>query len=336
MEQNNLQSQNSDAHPSGAPIMPSTTQSKDASSMLIHLRTMKDDVADAIKRQHETLVTISLAEEKKKLTRQKEETLKVSAEHSPAPIPKRFGRSAFVVIVISVLVGIGVGVKFFWPNIQAVFIAMTTREIEVEKTPKETPIPEKLVPALIRTDTERRFITDKQTYAQITSAVAEDRRLSIPEGTIKNFSFESTNSGDPSTPLSLSINQLFSFLNTPVPQLLSRALETPFMAGLFGETSSLATPFVILKVSNKDIAVAGMLDFENTLPTFVNNIFGTTLIKIDTPKVKFRTVIISGRDARILENSSGVIVYAFADLNTVVIAQSKITLEKLLVLAKGE
>ena len=337
MEQNNVQPQgmnpNSLNTTPAAPIKPVTS----GSSTLIRLRTMKDDVADAIKRQNETLVSITLAEEKRKEERRKTAELVQQKSGTPAPLvaPKRIGRFVIVAIIVAVLVGLGFAAKIFWPKLQSAFTSTTTKTPKPATKPEVAIVSKKLVPSLIPADTEHRFITSKETPAQISQAINNDRQTGVAESAIKNLSFESTSPSEATTaPATISINQFFALANISVPNLLSHALENSFMAGLIGEASGVVTPFIILKVSDKDIAVAGMLDLESNISPIFEKIFGTTPEAAGVSKAKFRTVVINGRDARIFEGKSNTIAYAFANPQTIVIAQSKIALEKLLVLAE--
>lgn len=333
MDKNNLQFQNS--RPLSNPKPPTKTPAQNPSS-LIRLRTMKDDVADAIKRQNETLVSITLAEEKQKIARRKAEEL--ALQTSPAGnggAPKRIHRLLVIIVLIAVVGALGFGVKFLWPTLQSFWTKTSTENLVKPETKKpKPPAPKNLRPSLIPADTERRFSVNTQTLTEISSAINADITQGIPENTVKNMSFETGNLSDAtqSNASSVSINRLFSFTNIALPGLLARTLEPQFMVGLFGEAGGEATPFIILKVSDKDIALAGMLDLEPKLASFFDALFGTTLNTEVSQKGKFRSLAISGYDVRILENKSGTIAYVFANPQTILITQSKTSIEKILVL----
>lgn len=333
MELNNSQPQGvASGSTNQTPATP-TKSTVQSTSTLIRLRTMKDDMADAIKRQNETLVTITLAEEKQRAERRKVEELALqkSSVATPKPTPKRIGRFVVIVVLVVVLIGLGFAIKILWPKLQSAFTAATTKTPKTEtKTKDISPVSSKrLAPSLLPADSELRIIGTKEGLTQTAARIAEDQLLGIAEGTVKNLYFD--NSEGQATQNPLSIRQFFLLTNISVPNLLALALENPFMVGLLGEPNSVTTPFVILKVSDKDIAVAGMLDLETSLPSLFDNIF---VPRPSLANTKFRTTVISGKDARILEDKFGVIAYAFADPQTIVIARSKTALEKLIALAQ--
>jgi hypothetical protein len=233
------------------------------------------------------------------------------------------------------LIGIGIGTKVLWQKLRSAPAESIAPPINNPSRPKDSVDSKKLAPALIAVNDERQFMVGRDTLNQVVMANSEDRRKRIAKGAVRNLLFESPSlSGSRIDPANVSTNQFFSLAEMSIPDLLLRTLEPVFMAGLFGETTS-TTPFIILKVSDKDIGIAGMLDMEAKLPILFNNVFGSAPITATDTQGKFRGTIVGEHDARILEHKSETIVYAFADTFTIVITQSKSALESLLPMTKN-
>ena len=78
------------------------------------IRTMKIDVAEAIKKQNETFVSIALAEEKKQLQKRGEA---LSAQANVAPnAPKPRGRMVIIVIFLLIIIALGLAYVFVLPR----------------------------------------------------------------------------------------------------------------------------------------------------------------------------------------------------------------------------
>lgn len=297
------------------------------------IRTMKSDADEAIKRQNETAVSIAIAEEKK---RAEVVASKQAQNKAVSSAPKPVGRALVVVVILLICTALGLAYVFVSPKLGAIKLpkisipsfgkpAGTTSSVSI------TPATASLAYSLIPAQSEKRFDINKQTPAQIFSAIPLEQEY--PES-IKNLYFTET-AGATST--EISANRFLTFAKLQAPEILTRSLEKQFMAGIFEESmqtnpNGRATPFLILKVSSYETGLAGMLEWEASLPRGFDTIFGT---KVANPaNTKFRDVVILGKDARILEGAGGnTIAYTFANKNTIVLAGSRTALEKLLPLA---
>jgi len=326
------------------------------------IRTMKSDAALAIKDQKETLVSIAIAEKKKKEERKEEvktsrekaespekktEIQKPSAPGVP-PAPRPIGRIVVVLGVILVLVGLGFGVKFALPLIQNISLpSISLPSLPIFGTPgtgePTQPSPGQPTPsltaAIIAPQYEKRFDISKDTPEHVFEAVASERGSGLTPGSIKNLYFTeetSTTEGTPSTAV-ISANRLVILVGKSAPEILTRSLEKPFMAGFIGEENSTATPFLILKVSGYDTGFAGMLAWEATIPRFFDTLFGTKFASTSLDPATFRDIVILGHDARSLKGTpiTG-ITYTFANPTTIVIAGSQSALEKLVPMVSGK
>lgn len=300
------------------------------------IRTMKNDAAEAIKRQNETSVSIALAEEKKVARARAEAALAKQAQgETTGPAPKRIGRFFIVTGMALVIVAAILAYLFILPKLKDVSVITpsvpsSSKPVDtapMTTAPKLAPIASSLVPA----QTEKRFNITKETPSQIFTAIAKERRQGNSAGSIKNFYFTEEVGSDSTV---IPASRLLSFANISAPEILTRSLEKSFMAGFFGEADGGATPFLIFKVSSYDTGLAGMLEWEANLPSSFDTIFGTSVDSGVLSKTKFRDITVLGKDARIIDTALGdTIAYAFTNQNTIVIAGSKTALEALIPIA---
>ena len=317
----------------GAPVPPRTPTTNT-------IRTMKIDAAEAVRTQNETLVSMTLAEEKKKAARREEiEKKEASAVPGTKPAPKPIGRVILVLGLVVVVTGIGFGIYFVLPTLRTINLPSislpsfgTTAPGQPLKT-NGTSRSVTLAPSLIPAQSEKRFTINKETPEHLFSMVAVERTAGVTPGTIRNLYFaeEATDTACKTTIASISPNKLLLLTDISAPAILARSLETPFMAGLYGEEGSQATPFFVFKVSGYDTGFAGMLAWEKDLPHFFDTVFGTKFLATPSTSIKFHNTVISGHDVRALEGlPAGSIFYTFANLNTVIITGSRGALESLL------
>lgn len=106
-----------------------------------------------------------------------------------------------------------------------------------------------------------------------------------------------------------------------------------------------ADPFIILNMTNFDIAFAGMLEWEKTLSTDLAPLFGDPVIETFDSSARtstqvrrafFKDVIASNKNVRLLldENGHDRIIYTFINQNTIIITTTRLALEKLIPLVK--
>lgn len=313
---------------------PKPTQSenpKQTASRLI--RTMNNDAAEAIRVQNETAVSIAMAEQKK-AERALAAANKEKLPENTIPAPKRISRIFIIAGLLLIIAIVALAYTFLLPKLQNVRILPTpntTENIPVTPAPMETKTPVTLAPSLVVAQSEKRFDITKETLAQISSSISEEQKFGTPASSIKNLYFtESATSGD----TSIATARLLDFAGIKAPEIIVRSLEKAFMAGFVGEGNGGAVPFFIFKVSGHETGVAGLLEWEVNLPGLFSAIFGTQTNQGFIPNIKFRDIVVSGKDARVLNVSPSVtITYAFANLNTIVITQSISALETLLPLA---
>lgn len=301
------------------------------------IRTMKLDMAEAVKNQHETTVSIAIAEEKKKTAAAAEAKAKAPAEQTPAtPAPKPHGRFVVVLVILILIAALGAAYVFLLPKLTTIHFQFP--KISLPALPsfsKKAPVSPVIQtaplfsPSIISAQSETSHDITTEASSIIAFGVGQEEGSGIELGAIKNIHF--TESAVSST-TQISAARFLSFAGAQAPDILTRSLDNEFMAGILGQGSAPAIPFIILKVSDYNLGLAGMLQWEPSISRTFDALMGTAYGKDSS--VKFHSDIIGGKDARILAFPfGGTIAYAFADQSTVVIAGSRVALETLLPLA---
>lgn len=300
------------------------------------IRTMKNDAEEAIRSQNETSVSIAIAEEKKRAQEQAKVVLS-KQPHSEAPPPvKRVGRFFIVVIFLFGVIAMGLAYVFLLPTLKNITLPIVSipsfgKPTEIAPPAPATPKIEPLAPSLIPAQSEKRFNITKKLPEKIFEEISSLRKQGNSAGSIKNLYF-AEESG--SSLGAISANRFFGFLDIQTPEVFTRSLEKLFMVGFFGEANGGTTPFFIFNVSDHDLGLAGMLEWERTLPHFFDTIFGTNIENGMTATTKFHDVIVLKMDARALNTTfGGTLVYTFINRNTLIISSSLPSIEALVSLA---
>lgn len=297
------------------------------------VRTMQNDAEEAIKTQHESAVSIALAEEKKRVELQAKLAVDKQIQNEmTGRTQKRVGRVFIVIIFTLIIIAVALAFIFVLPKIKNITIPTTTPAIsEPTKTTvpvQEAPKAEPLAPSLIHAQSEKRFNIANETPEKIFAEISNERRNGISASAVKNFYIYENG-----VESAITASRFFSFVNISVPEIFIRSLEKDFMVGFFGESNGGTAPFIILRVSDHDIGLSGMLEWENDLPRFFDTIFGTNIVNGVT-RMKFNDISIDKHDARYLSVVFGnTVAYAFVNENTIVISSSITSLKELLVLA---
>ena len=301
------------------------------------IRTMKSDEADAIKKQNETTVSIAMAEEKKraqKINSAEKGALATAGDVVP-PAPKRIGRIVILGVIIVIIIALISAYIFIVPKLKNV--SLPTLSVPTFGKPSETitasstPLVLPIAPSIIPAQAEKRFDISKESPATVLSAVMTERKKELSVNSIKNFYFTEDSESDS---LGISINRFLRFVGITAPETITRSLEKPFMVGLLGEQGGNTTPFIIMKFSDSEVALAAILEWESAIPHIFDVIFGSTVNTGLVATTKFYDMVINGKDARYSDVTPTItIAYAFANPTTLVIAESKSALETLLPLA---
>lgn len=315
------------------------------------MRTMKGDMARAIEEKNESLVSIALAEQRKKAAQleaqRAQEKEKTSAhDASPSVAPRPHGR-LFLVVVLLILVGavgaLGVVLVRVLPSLTIQLPDISLPNFGGPDTSPETDNPSPvtppviLVPSLIPAQAEKKIDITGKSPEHIFAEIVDEYTFGVEKGVIKNIYFTEEVKGEEGNMVAqaISAERLLGLLDFRVPEMLTRALDDDFMVGFLGE-EKWTTPFLVLKVSSHDGGLAGVLLWEKKLPYFFDTVFGKTVSATSSPQIAFRDVVVGGRDVRTGEmGGMKGISYTFVDATTVIIAGSKSALEELLAKNSG-
>lgn len=309
------------------------------------LRTFQGDVAQAIKEQNASYVTIALAEKRKQETETRQQkgpaqfieerpkpiyekpvTPIITEKVSPVVTPKNPELKKNILLSIGsalfILIGIG-SVTFFY-----------LLQKEADKAIIETPTGTSVVGW---TEKETFSITgkDKEDFTDYVYKTRGEKTLG--EGEI--FYVEITDSlGNESTP-----QDFFTTLKIGAPANLVRAFNKKMMFGFF-RLKDTNIPFLLLSLESFDRSFDGMLSWEKTMFNDIGEFFNQNILPIyETPSTatssevkniitlnealqkEFTDETLFNKDARILENTKGetILLYSFLDKETLLITSNE-------------
>lgn len=321
----------------------SPSPKKDEAPVINVLRTMRADATDAIAKQNETVASIALAEAKKQeQARLNAIAMQQLQNEQAAKAPKRHNRFFIVLMLLLALVVGRIVFKLLQPKLVSLFSAATSVSIPkfgstTTGTPATAGTPEpvaQLAPALLAQQSEKRFALSNETPEHVSAMIAVERTGGLASGSIKNLYFSDEVATDSIlAAAAVPAPRFFTFMGARAPDTVVRSLQDSFMLGLFGNDDSTAAPFIILKIYDYNTGRAGMLAWESSLAGDFDAIFATKISSNVPGSEKFRDIVVSGHDARILGSVLGTtILYTFFDPSTVIITNSQSALGNLLTL----
>jgi len=278
-------------------------------SPLKQIRTFQGDVAEALARQRESLVTIQRAELLRKNTARPNE--KTALETS-----KRKKDLFFLYFGSFILIALG-------------FIGSWYAYNEYLRK-ASTPIIIAPANRFISTDTEINLGfsgTSRESLINALSGSAEN----IPNEKLGQITLR--NGSGNNGPLLLT-SELLDKLKSRAPGSLVRSFNPLFMYGAFGKSvnTGLASTFLIIKLDSFENAFAGMLTWEKNISQDIGPLFATaSLLKNVPPESAFVDVIDRNKDIRMLEiDGRSALLYTFLDNNMLIITDNIETLRILL------
>ncbi len=292
------------------------------------IRTFKSDVEDAIK-GGVSGTTIVLAEQKKR-------------QHEVRDMREKPPLSSFYVtsIIATIMLVLG-GLVFF------------SLYFFIPKNKTEKPV--LVAPKLIVAEFEKEINVDGIDRVKLVSILTTQRDSSfLQAGSILHTYFTK---GTEAAKTNVTAKEFLRLLNTSAPAPLIRSLEDAFMYGFHGWGSN--QPFLILKTSSYETSFSGMLEWEKSMTKELGPLFiieekkqipltGTstpqslggkglattsaTTTKNETAPSQFFDVILKNKDARVLKNKDGSIIflYSFIDNHTIVMTTNETTLKELI------
>ena len=271
---------------------------------LKQIRTFQGDVAEALQKEHSSLISIQQAEQLKKNSVQPDTN--TSRKNSNNRI------ESFYLFIGSVLL-LSLGVVGTWyaynefvkRSATPIITAPANRFISVDTE------------ANISLATDSREVLIKTLSDAIQDVTAREMRHVI-------FTKQM---GTTETSYLFPTSEFFKILKTRTPASLIRALDPLFMFGAFGKST-----FLIIKLSSFENAFAGMLAWEKNLSQDIGPLFATAELSRDIPlESVFTDVTDKNKDVRVLAlKGQQVLLYSFFDNNMLIITDNIETLRVLI------
>src|SRR3989338_10287726 len=276
---------------------------------LKQIRTFQGDVAEALQRQQESLVSIQRAEYLRKNTNQS--SVNISQENS-----KRKTDLFFLVIGSFILFSLGVAGAWYAYN---EFVRRATTPIIVAPANR-----------FLSTNTEKNL--------DLTSASRETliNTLSITTENIpsENLWHIILRKGPGSESPFISTSEFLTILESQAPGSLIRAFDSIFMFGALGESPVIGgtSTFLIIKLVSFENAFAGMLEWEKNMSQDIGPLFITApLLRGVPPETVFVDITDRNKDVRMLKyKDRGLLLYTFFDNNMLIITDNIETLRILI------
>lgn len=277
-------------------------QEKQKQSPLKQIRTFQGDVADALKTQNESVVSIQRKEQAK---RSLEPEIEKDIQDD---------RKKLFLLILGVLVLTGLGSLVGWYAYHE-FIRQTSAPV-VETPPNR----------LVSTNMEVDIDTTLATRSTLLGLISDERaKGDTPRDEIKHLVLRTGTT----TPQALLTTQgLFTILDGRIPGTLLRSFSDIFMLGTVGGEPS--SHFLLIKLSSFESAFAGMLNWESQM-------FNDLSLLLDlTPSTSQSTtwidMVTRNKDARALVDEFGEVglLYSFFDNQILIITDSVQTLDTLI------
>lgn len=267
---------------------------------LKQIRTYQGDVAEALGRQNESLISIQQAEALKR--REAGESLPSQNESRRKDFLYLFIGSAFFIIV---------GAIGAWYGYKEVVRRSAPPLITKPETELVTPNSEVILDITGK---------NREAFASSMNTLTAD----LGEAELKHVDVRN---GASSLASSTPTAQFLNILEVRAPGSLVRAFSPIFMLGGLGEEQ-----FIIIRLSSFENAFAGMLSWEGDMAEDLIPIFANAnSLQANGEGNVFKDVIVKNKDVRVLEAAGEpVLLYTFFDNNMLIIGESYKTLEILM------
>lgn len=290
--------QTSTPEPSPVPPAAEPEEKKDTyQSPLKQIRTFEGDVAEAIQKKNESLISIQEKQVKKQGN--------VVSTKEPSP---RGSRSLVMAFFTIFFIAVGsYGAYYAWTRYQTQVV------VPVVSTP-----PNQFLMADSITDIDGSTLGRESLLATIATTKSKLRGGSSVEQIQLHYG------GDPTSDLMTTSDFLFR-LASHAPAPLVRAFDKSFMLGVMGSPSH---TFLIVKLTSFENAFPGMLEWEPLMAEDIWPLVASESVIDSIPsQPQFDDVVIENRDARILKDNSGrtALLYSFYDNNYLIITDNETT-----------
>jgi len=273
---------------------------------LKQIRTFQGDIADALQKQRESLVSIQQAERIK------------TGSSQFANVSSNSGRKSFLFFLGSlVLISLaGAGIWFSYNK----FVRGTTTPVTA------IPLNRFLLPN-VETNLEIKTLSRENLVNTIFNTVSN-----TPSGELRHVVLRKS-VGDGMTPL-LSTGEFLSALESRAPGSLVRSFDPLFMFGTIGADPTLgeSSAFLVIKLASFENAFAGMLLWEKTIAQDLGPLFATRILLRDLPaESSFVDLTDRNKDIRALEvEGRPILLYSFFGNNMLIITDSLETLRTII------
>lgn len=240
---------------------------------LKQIRTYQGDVAEALTNQNESLVSI-----------QQTEAARRRATGTPPPEDNEEGerkRKDFLFLFVGSIFFILVGVAGAWYGY---------REYLVRTAPPVLSVPEnRFISVTSESVLLASFLNREGLAVAFADLISDSKPDELRHIVLKKDALESS-------PL-LSTEEFLNLLQSEAPGSLVRSFDKLFMTGVVGKS-----PFVIIKLASFENAFAGMLLWEESMPSDLTPLFPNAgPMKAIDPQSVFKDVIVRNKDVRVLE-----------------------------------
>ncbi len=289
------------------PIDPTQGKQQDSDIHLKQIRTFQGDVAEALGRQEESLVSI-----------QRHEQARQDPRNSPEAITRRKKQQQFVLFFLGSIVLFAIAGGGAWYTYQE-FVRKSATPIIAGPDNRffSTNNSQEL---LVATSTRTNFLT-----------LLQGATGGVPAGTLSHIVVKRRTTVDEL----VSTEWFFKTLAIRAPGSLVRAFDPLFMFGAVG-TESTTTPssvFLIIKLSSFENAYAGMLDWENGIVQDLGPLFKTSekLMGVSS-EATFLDLTDKNKDMRVLVTTEGevLLIYSFFENEYLIITDDLTTMRTLI------
>jgi hypothetical protein len=259
------------------------------------VHTYQSDVADSLKSKDVSLIDIALSEHQKK-------------ESSPIVEEKK---NYFLLPISLILLGGAVIALMIVFLVQSrlntpVTPAQTRTDIIITDAKRDIPYaPGENLGSLLQTGIASLGTTNTMTHFSVYESTTTAQRITIP------------------------IQEILQ--STLVPSYLARSLAPTYMLGVHSINGT-STPFIILKTTSFETALAGMINWEMTLTQDFQSLFGIAATSSIAQTGNFQTVVLRNIDVKVVKNKRGqpILYYSVPDKDTIVITSTEETFNEIM------
>ena len=290
------------------------------------IRTFKSDIAYAVKKKNESLSQIIIKEKAKKEKEQKK------LKNSNTAPKKTNVNTKNILLVVGILIagvsGITVLYKLNKDGLLPKFPKKTASNVNVNI---ETTAP--TTESLILAEREIRInILDNKENLLKTISNEFEKYNTNGIGNIYLYKTinKTVNEKTKKENVQINASEFASIWENKMPNMLTRSLGEKFMLGVYSSQTNKNTPFLILTTGSYPQTFAGMIKWEQSMLSDINNLFGIETTT-QTNNI-FEDRIINGKDVRILTDMDGniLILYSLIDKNTVIVTTNTETFSVIL------